>query len=176
MSVRSNIKYCAVVWYEVIFATVFCLPRFRLANALKSIFLRCFGAKIGRRVVFYPGVRIGPARKLVVGDEVDFAWGVIVTTGGGVTIGDRTLIGYNSMILSTNHVIPGMGERIFEAGHERKMVSIGSDVWIGAGCVILPGVRIGSGAVVAAGSVVTKDVAAGNIVGGVPARLLRERT
>ena len=54
-------------------------------------------------------------------------------------------------------------------------MTIGPDVWVGARCVILPGVTIGEGAVIAAGSVVTKDVPAGAVVGGVPARIIKTR-
>lgn len=116
-----------------------------------------------------------PGKNLNVGDEVDFALGVLVTTGGGVNIGDRTLIGYHTQIFSSNHVIPPGKERIFGAGHEHKPVKIGRDVWIGANCIILPGVTVGDGAVVAAGSVITKPVDPFTIVGGNPAKLLKTR-
>jgi acetyltransferase-like isoleucine patch superfamily enzyme len=139
------------------------------------MFLRIVGAKVGRRVVFYPGVWIAPGRKLVLGDDVDLATGVIVTTSGGVTIGARTLVGYRAQILSTNHVVPDGQADIFTSGHDRKPVCIGEDAWIGAQAIILPGVSIGKGAVVAAGSVVSKDVDAYTIVAGVPARLIRRR-
>ncbi|MBS4016793.1 MAG: acyltransferase [Dechloromonas sp.] len=116
-----------------------------------------------------------PGRGLLVGDDVDFALGVIVTTSGGVEIGDRVLIGYRTQILSANHRVPDGMERIFDAGHVRKRVTIGSDVWIGANCIILPGVSIGRGAVVAAGSVVSKNVEPFTVVAGVPARVVRRR-
>ncbi|WP_197231650.1 acyltransferase [Novipirellula artificiosorum] len=106
---------------------------------------------------------------------MDLALEVLIVTSGGVDIGDRTLIGYRTHIFSTNHVIAPIGCSIFESGHEKKKVTIGKDVWIGAGCTILPGVTIGDGAVIAAGSVVTKDVASLAIMAGVPARLVRFR-
>ncbi len=165
-----------VVWYEAIQQILFLLPRFRVLGWIKASFLRLNGAVIGRRCVFYPGVWIAPGRNLVVGDDVDFALGVLVTTAGGVTIGSRTLIGYGSRILSTNHVIPPRPGRVFGSGHEKAPVVIGSDVWIGAGCTILPGVTIGEGAVIASGAVVSRDVDAFSIVGGVPARLLKDRS
>ena len=113
--------------------------------------------------------------KIKIGDHVDFAWGVIVTTGGEVEIGDRTLIGYRTQILSGNHVIPENRGRIFGAGHIKGKIIIEKDVWIGANCIITAGVKIGEGAVIAAGSVVTKDVKEFTIVGGVPAKLIKER-
>jgi len=164
-----------VVAYETILQMLFCLPRFKIFNLFKSFFLTLCGAKIGKRVIFYPGVWIAPGRWLVVGDDVDFALDVIVTTGGGVHIGNRVLIGYRTQILSTNHIIPNNHHRIFEAGHEKKQVIIGDDVWIGANCIIVPGIEIGEGAVVAASSVVTKSVEPFTVVGGVPAKKIRDR-
>ena len=170
-------KYFLVVSVEALSMIVFSLPRFRLLNWIKAVYLRVFfGAKIGRRVVFYPGIWVFTGRHLIIGDDVDLAAGVLVTTDGGVTIGARTLVGYGTKILSSNHVVPPLPRKIFYAGHEKKPVEIGCDVWIGANCVILPGVKIGDGAVIAAGSVVTKDVATAVIVAGVPAKVIRERS
>jgi acetyltransferase-like isoleucine patch superfamily enzyme len=173
---RRTVRPVLVVAYEAIMQLLFGLPRFRSLNWLKAVFLRLNGAKVGRRVVFYPGVWVAPGANLVLGDEVDLARGVLITTRGGVTIGDRTLVGYGTIILSTNHRVPAGLGRIFGAGHELKPVTIGSDVWIGANVVVLPGVSIGEGAVVAAGSVVTKNVEPFVIVAGVPARRIRSRT
>jgi acetyltransferase-like isoleucine patch superfamily enzyme len=150
-------------------------PRYRLFIYLKILFLRLNGAKIGKNVVIYPGVWIAPGRNLVIGDNVDLAYGVIITTSGGVMIGDRTLIGYRTQILSSNHIIPDRNEQVFKSGHDKRPVVIGNDVWIGANTIILPGKVIGDGAVIAAGSVVTKNIEPYSIVGGNPARLIRMR-
>lgn len=154
---------------------VFLLPRHRSCNFLKSIFLRSQGCKIGRRVVYYPGIWINPASNLHIGDDVDLAKGVLITTKGRVEIGSRTLIGYRTQIISANHDVPEDRGRIFGSGHKLKKIVIGADVWIGANCVVLPGVTIGEGAVIAAGSVVTKNVDPFAIVGGVPAKLIKMR-
>lgn len=172
---RNAFHYFLVVTVEFIMTVLFSLPRYRLLNSIKASFLSLMGSKIGKRVVFYPGVWIFTGRNLVVGDDVDFALGVLVTTNGGVEIGDRTLIGYRTQILSGNHVIPPGKGRIFSAGDVSGPVKIGQDVWIGANCLILPGVTIGEGAVVAGGSVVTKDVASFTIVGGCPAKVIKNR-
>lgn len=168
-------KYFLVVTVETLSWIIFRLPRYRTLNALKTLYLRSFGAQIGHRVVYYPGISILSGRKLVLGDDVDLATGVLVTTDGGVKIGDRTLVGYGTKILSRNHRILPLPEPIFTSGHETRPVIIGADVWIGANCVILPGARIGDHAVVAAGSVVTKEVPPGAIVGGVPAKIMKMR-
>ena len=159
----------------MISAIVFILPRHKLFNIVKSNFLRLLSAKIGKHITYYPGIKISPGTNLKLGDHVDLAWGVLITTAGGVEIGDRTLVGYNTMIFSANHVIPPGIDKIFYAGHEKKKVTIANDVWIGAGCIILPGVSIGEGAIVAAGSIVTKNVEPFSMVAGVPARLIKNR-
>lgn len=173
---RGFLHRNVVVTFEMVMRLLFSLPRYGCFNGLKAALLKLLGAKIGRRVTFYPGVWIAPGRNLVVGDDVDFALDVLVTTGGGVEIGDRALIGYRTQILSTNHTIPPDQGRIFDAGHDAKPVKIENDVWIGANCLILPGVTVGEGAVVAGGSVVTKPVEPFTIVGGAPARVIKERS
>ena len=80
-----------------------------------------------------------------------------------------------AMILSSNHTIPAVDRCIRWEKDVLLPTKIGRDVWIGANAVILGGVTIGDGAVVAAGAVVTKDVESGAIVAGNPARLLRKR-
>jgi len=164
-----------VVSYEWVMRGLFSLPRYRVLNWLKASLLRLRGAKIGRRVVFYPGVWIAPGDNLEIGDDVDVALEVLITTSGGVRIGDRTLIGYRTQILSANHVIPGRDERIFDAGHDAKPIVIENDVWIAANCMILAGVTIGEGAAVIGGSVVTKSVEPYTVVGGCPANVIKVR-
>lgn len=172
---KNQLHQFLVVSYEFCMTIVFSLPRYSFFNKIKRFFLSLNGAKIGNRTTFYPGVWIAPGRNLIVGDDVDFALDVLITTGGGVTIGNRVLIGYRTQILSTNHVIPDKSRRIFDSGHEKKPVLIDDDVWIGANCIILPGVTIGEGAVIAAGSIVTKSVNPFSIVAGVPAKVIKSR-
>ena len=90
-------------------------------------------------------------------------------------IGNNVLIGYGAKILSANHHIPENHGVIFSSGHDVGPVIIEDGAWIGANAIVLPGVRIGTGAVVAASAVVTKDVEAFSIVGGVPAKIIRRR-
>ena len=172
---RSPFKPFLVVSYETVMGLVLGLPRYRLMCWLKKVFLNMVGARIGKGVVIYPGVWIAPGRNLEIGDEVDLAKDVLITTTGGVKIGARTLVGYRTQILSSNHEIPPIGLPFPVSGNVHRPIHIGSDVWIGAGAIITAGVTIGEGAVVAAGSIVTKDVPCNAIVGGVPARLIKYR-
>ena len=89
---------------------------------------------------------------------------------GGITIGDGTLVGPKTVIATLNHHMnPSKRANLIP-----KPVVIGKNVWIGANVPILPGVTIGDGAIVAAGAVVNKNVEANTIVGGVPAKLIKQ--
>lgn len=102
--------------------------------------------------------------------------GVFINAGcrfqdqGGIYIDDRALIGHNCVIATLNHNMdPALRANLLPAP-----VHIGKDAWLGSNVTVLPGVTIGDGAVVAAGAVVTKDVAPNTVVGGVPAKLIKE--
>lgn len=171
----NTIKSFFVISYEMIMQILFALPRFSLFFLLKKYLLIIMGAKIGKGVVIYPGVWITPGRNLTIEDNVDLAKDVLITTIGGVFIGKRTLIGYRTQILSANHTIPKIGKPFPISGDSLASIHIANDVWIGANCIITAGVTIGEGAVVAAGSVVTKDVLPNSINAGVPAKLIKMR-
>jgi len=94
---------------------------------------------------------------------------------GGVFIGDDVLIGPNVQILSYQHAYRRADRTIKRQGIVKKPIHIEDDVWIGASSVILAGVRVGRGAVIGAGSVVTKDVAPYSVVVGSPARKIGQR-
>ena len=89
-----------------------------------------------------------------------------------IRIGDNVMIGPNTLITTVGHPLSPMGRRKHLG--IAKPVIIGNDVWIGGNVTILPGVRIGNNVVVAAGAVVTKDVPDNCVVGGVPARKIKE--
>jgi len=98
----------------------------------------------------------------------------IIGSGAEVTIGNDVLMGPQVLIYPLNHRI-ALGIPMRLQPFDCKPVVIGNDVWIGARCIILPGVTIGDGAVVAAGAVVTKDVPRNAVVGGVPASVRKMR-
>lgn len=95
---------------------------------------------------------------------------------GPVSIGDDVMIGPFALVYTTNHQTKSLDVPMIEQGFtECRPVIIGNDVWIGARVTILPGVNIGRGSVIAAGSVVTGDVPEFAIAGGVPCRVIRSR-
>lgn len=89
-----------------------------------------------------------------------------------VWIGDNVMIGPGTLISTVNHPLTPMGRR--QHLGIAKPVRIGNDVWIGGNATILPGVTIGNNVVVAAGAVVTKDIPDNTLVGGVPAKKIRD--
>lgn len=93
---------------------------------------------------------------------------------GGITIGDRVYTAPQVQLLAVNHVYTDPSRPMVEQGITAEGIVVEDDVWIGAGAIITDGVRIGKGAVVAAGAVVTEDVPPHTVVGGVPARVLKQ--
>ena len=95
--------------------------------------------------------------------------------GGNVIFGDDCLVGPRVIFRTANHQFADRKKKINMQGHSIGDINVGDDVWIGANAIILPGVRIGSGSVVAAGAVVTKDVPPFTVVAGVPAKIIKQR-
>ena len=143
--------------------------------SIKRFLLNLVGAKIGHNVHIYPGVRFFIPKGIEIGNNVSISSYVIITSAGTVKIGNNVLIGYGAKIISANHKIPENRGVIFGSGHIVAPVIIEDGVWIGANVVVLPGIKIGEGAVVAAGAVVTKDIEPFAIVGGIPAKVIKNR-
>lgn len=99
---------------------------------------------------------------------------VWASPGSRIILGDNVLMGPGAKIFSSNHS-QALGIPMNVQPYQERDVIIGDDVWIGANAVILAGVRIGEGSVVAAGAVVARDVPPYCVVGGVPARVLKTR-
>jgi acetyltransferase-like isoleucine patch superfamily enzyme len=96
--------------------------------------------------------------------------------GPGVEVGCYSMLGPDVKIVGNDHVFDRPGVPITFSGRPAfRRTTIGRDVWIGGGAIILRGTTIGDGAIVAAGAVVTRDVAPMTIVGGIPARVIRRR-
>jgi maltose O-acetyltransferase len=145
----------------------------RISRRFRLCFFKLRLARIGRESLIYPGVQMLNPRKISIGSHTSIAGGASLRAGtqGTISIGDRCAIAAFTRIVTATHdpdVLP-----ITSVGINRSVV-IGDDVWIGTGATILPGVSIGSGAIIAAGAVVAEDVAPDSMVGGVPARLIRQ--
>ena len=134
-----------------------------------------FMKSCGKEFLAQPFAHIEHISNLTCGDRVSMNRGVWINAFGGITIGNDVLIGPYTIIHSANHLIPNREKKVRGGGHEKKPVSIGSDVWIGARATILPGINIGDGAVIGACSVVTHNVEPYAIVVGNPAKVIRYR-
>lgn len=118
----------------------------------------------------YPGrITIGPGAAIKVGNNFGVNYGVEIYAAKSITMGDNTMVGDLVTIYDTafHSVDEGSEPRV-------APVTIGDNVWLGRGSLVLPGVTIGDHSVVAAGAVVTKDVPARTVVAGNPARPVRE--
>ena len=109
-------------------------------------------------------------KNIHIGKNVFINSGCRFQDEGGIYIGDNVLIGHNVVLATLNH-----NENPQKRGNIiPSPIVIGNDVWVGSSVTIVPGVTIGDGAIIAAGAVVTKDVAKNTVVGGVPARYIRD--
>jgi acetyltransferase-like isoleucine patch superfamily enzyme len=144
---------------------------------VKSLFAAC-----GERVALSPLCDIWNPEHLRVGNDVHLHAFTHIFAGGGVTIGDGTMISSNCSITSVTHEkysldrsvtrgVPPVGKKV-EA--TVRPVVIGLNVWIGTGAIILPGVTIGDHSIVGAGAVVTKSIPEKCVYAGNPARLLEK--
>ena len=132
--------------------------------------------RLGRNLYLYRDLywETRDAGQIDIGDGVVMSRGVHLVAYAGLQIGAGTMIGEYASVRDANHRRGGTELR--HAGHDVKPVRIGAGVWIGRGAAVLAGVTIGDHAVVAANAVVTRDVPAGAVVGGVPARPLAQRS
>lgn len=154
--------------------------------------------KLGRNVVFERGVWVFHAENIELGDNVyvghnaflkgyykslmrigSNTWigqNCFLHSGGGITIGDFVGLGPGVQILTLSHVVDqDLSRPIITREQEYRPVVIEDDCDIGVGSILLPGVRIGRGSMIGAGSIVTHDVEPYSVVAGNPARLLRKR-
>lgn len=156
------------LWYFVN-AFFFLNPAFPF-RSIKAGLLRLFGARVGKGVVIHPGVNIKYPWKLTIGDH---CW-----------IGQRAWLDNIDQLTLGNHVVISQGAMIVQGSHDYKKphyptyskpVHLEDGSWVGAGAIVTLGVRFGSHAVLAVGSVATKDLEPYSIYQGNPAVKVRER-
>nr|WP_051309254.1 acyltransferase [Desulfogranum japonicum] len=151
-------------------------PHDSLSSKVKSALMRWRGAIVGKRTKIWRDVWVDDFRNLTLGDDITIGKSVMFICGGEIKIGSCVMIGHGAKVVSSGHRMPNdPGEQMRFSGPESAPIIIENDVWICAGATILPGVKIGCGAIVAAGAVVTRNVEPYSVVGGVPATLIRMR-
>ncbi len=138
-------------------------------DEVRGLLSELFGYEVPRTLRVFPPLYADFGKNITVGENVFINACCHFQDHGGVTIGDGCQIGHNVVFATLNHGL---------APEERKStypapIVLGKNVWVGSNATILQGVTVGDNAVVAAGAVVTKDVAANTVVGGVPARFIK---
>lgn len=136
---------------------------------VRDLFARLFGKPVDPSFRVFPPFYTDFGKNITVGKNVFINACCHFQDQGGITLGDNCLVGHNVVFATLNHGF---------ASEERQSmlpapIVVGRNVWIGSNSTILQGVTIGDNSIIAAGSVVTKDVPANAIVAGVPARFIR---
>lgn len=132
--------------------------------------IKAGGGKLGERTVFMNVAINGKSKNLLVGSDSYFGYKVDLSTHGLIEVGSKVVINDNVVILTATHDLADAQWKII-----KKNVRIGDNAWIATNSLIMPGVNIGEGAVVGAGSVVREDIPSGGIVIGNPARIVGYR-
>lgn len=140
------------------------------SHHIRRFFYRLAGMKIGKGTTIHMGTKFYRTENISIGTDTIIGEGVTLDGRGKLSIGNHVDIASEVMIYNAEHNVndPEFNPIIEE-------VVIEDYVFIGPRAIILPGIRVGKGAVVGAGAVVTKDVSPNQIVGGVPAKLIGER-
>ena len=143
---------------------------YRTPEELRALFSELIGQKVDDSFGIFPPFNADYGLNIKVGKNVFINSGCCFQDQGGIEIGDNVLIGQQVVIATLNHDLnPQKRANMLPAP-----VRIGNGVWVGAHATILSGVTVGDGAVIAAGAVVNKDVPANAVVGGVPAKIIKQ--
>jgi maltose O-acetyltransferase len=145
-------------------------------SRLRTAMLRKAGVQIGARSLIQGQLRLtgqgNPCELLTIGEFTLVTGGLHVDLGAAVRIGSYVRIGHDVSLLTINHLVGTGSLRAGTSYFGEIVIEDGS--WLASRCTVLPGVTIGAGAIVAAGSVVTRSVPPHTLVAGVPARVVRE--
>lgn len=140
------------------------------SQTLRNWGLRKMGVKMSRNVKFYAGFSVRNPSGLVIEDGVSIGPKVLLDARNGLIIRKSAVIAYDAIIWTLNHDY----NDVYFCG-KGAPVEIGAYAWICSRSIILPGVKVGEGAIVASGAIVTKNVEPYTIVGGIPAKLIGNR-
>lgn len=143
--------------------------KYHSPEEVRELFSKLTGKQIDKSFGLFPPFYTECGKNITVGKNVFINACCKFQDQGGITIGDGTFIGHNVTIATINHDF----EPKNRAAMYPKPVKIGQNVWIGADCTILPGIIIEDGAVIGAGSVVTKNIPANAVAVGNPAHVIK---
>ena len=143
--------------------------KYHTPEELREIMSKLIGKRVDSSFRMFPPFYTDFGKNITIGKDVFINSGCHFQDQGGIEIGDGTLIGHNVVLATINHDLNPKENR----KNHYAPIKIGAHVWIGSNAAILSGVTIGDYAVIAAGAVVTRDVPAMTIVGGVPTKVLK---
>lgn len=136
---------------------------------LAQLFSELIGKPVGEGFALFPPFYTDFGKNITIGDHVFINAGCKFQDQGGIVIGDGALIGHGVVLATLDHDLdPEKRQQLHPAP-----IRLGKRVWVGANATITSGVTVGDNAVIAAGAVVTKDVPANTVVGGVPAKVIK---
>lgn len=147
----------------------------RVFGRLRPPFLRLMGATVGSRVKLSRRVKVLGARNLVLEDDVAIANSVILDARGGLRIKQGALVGFESILLTHTHAWPDPSIPVHHQGSASQPITIGSNSWLGARVIVLPGGMVGESSVIGANSVVSSDIPSNSVAVGTPARIVSPR-
>lgn len=144
--------------------------KYHNSDEIRKLFFQLIGQLVDDTFTMFPPFYTDFGKNINVGKNVFINSCCCFQDQGGITIGDNTLIGHNVILATLNHDFSPNKRSIL---HPSPIVIV-KNVWIGSRATILSGVTIGDGAIVAAGSVVTKNVPSNKVVAGVPAKVIKD--
>ena len=145
----------------------------KLGIALRYIFLHRLAMQCGDCIAIFEGTYLYGLQAASFGNNVSIHEMCYIDAQGGLTIGSDVSIAHGTTVMTTEHDFSQPDQNTRDAPCIMSPVTIGNDVWIGAGVRILAGVSIGEHVVIGAGSVVTKDIPSSTLAVGVPARCIK---
>jgi len=149
----------------------------RVRRAILVLYYRGILKSVGRGFRIGTGSVIVTPRCVSIGNDCFFGQGLYVSSNEEVQIGHGVMFGPQVMVIGGDHDFQTLGVPLRVAHNIRRSdpIVVENDVWVGARCIILKGVRIGTGSIIGAGSVLTKDIPPYSVAAGVPCRVIRPR-
>jgi len=142
----------------------------RPLHAWRALVLRAWGAKVGARTHVYPAAKIWAPWQLTLCDHACIADGADIYNVAPIALGERAVVSQDAFLCAASH-----DHRREDFPLVTAPIVLGARAWVAARAIVLMGVTLGDGAVAAAGSVVTKDIPAGAVAAGNPAKIVRDK-
>lgn len=171
LDMRTDQEYHEVLGPEMVRSRTLC-HRINILDPydpqVRDLFDDLFEGRLPQSSTILTPVQIDRGKTITIGEDTFINWGFNTVSTGGIHIGNHVQIGPNVALLTANHDLNDL--QIIYC----KPIVIEDGAWLGEGVKVTQGVTIGEGAIVAAGAVVTKDVPANAIVGGCPAKIIKD--